>query len=228
MRDPKTYDAILKPLIDKGVPIMAANIDDPRPRGERIPYLSYYGEDYQKSGVDLAEAVITFVKKTRAKKPQFALLISPVVGNRGWDDRLQRFGERLAKEYGTKSEQITDLDSNQMEAYLAKNPNVDVICAHESWVWYHYLTVLKGVGKTPGDLYIACIDVSSGILPCIKSAEVVAAHDEQQYLQGFLPLFDLYLYLTKGKVHPINVTTGMIVDKSNADSVQEGTLEGYR
>jgi simple sugar transport system substrate-binding protein len=229
MRDPKSYDPILKPLVDKGVPIMAANIDDPRPTGQRIPYLAYYGEDYQKSGVDLAEAVIANVKKTGGKKPQFALLISPVVGNRGWDDRLHKFGERLAKEYGTKSEQITDLDGNQMGAYLAKNPNVDVICAHESWTWYKYLGVLKGMGKTPGkDVYLACIDVSSGILSYIKDGEVVAAHDEQPYLQGYLPLFDLYLYLTKGKVHPVNVTTGIIIDRSNVDSVQAGAYAGYR
>ena len=229
MRDPKTYQSILKPLIDKGVPIMAADIDDPRPTGQRVPYLTYYGEDFQKSGVDLAEAVIAYITKTGGKKPQFALLVNPAVGNRGWDDRLRRFGERLAKEYGTKSEQITDLDGNKFGAYLAKNPDVDVICAHESWTWYRYLSTLRSIGKTPGkDIYIACINVSTGILPYIRDGEVAAAYDTQQYLEGFLPLFDLYLYLTKGKVHPVNVTTGIIIDKNNADSVQEGALAGTR
>jgi simple sugar transport system substrate-binding protein len=151
------------------------------------------------------------------------------MGNRGWDDRLQKFGGRLAKEYGTKSEQITDLDGNQLSAYLQKNPNVDVICAHEGWTWYKYLADLKGMGKTAGkDIYLACVDVSAGILPFIKDGEVVAALDEQQYLQGYLPLFDLYLYLTKGKVHPVNVTTGIIIDRSNVDSIQDSALAGYR
>jgi len=226
MRDPKSYQSILKPLIDKGVPIMAANIDDPRPVGQRIPYLAYYGEDYQRTGVDLAEAIIAYVTKTGGKKPQFALLICPVVDNRGWNDRLQKFGERLAKEYGTKSEQITDLDGNQMTVYLAKNPNVDLICAQEAWIWYKYLGDLRSMGKVPGkDVYVAAIDASSGILGRIKDGDVVAAHDEQQYLQGFLPLFDLYLYLTKGKVHPVTVTTGIIIDKSNVDSIP---ISAYR
>ena len=35
MIDPKSFDPILKPLIDKGVPIMAANVEDPRPVGQR-------------------------------------------------------------------------------------------------------------------------------------------------------------------------------------------------
>jgi simple sugar transport system substrate-binding protein len=220
MRDPKSYESILKPLIDKGVPIMAANIDDPRPMAQRIPYLAYYGDDYQRSGVDLAEAVIANVMNTGGKKPQFALLVSPVVGNRVWDDMLQKFGERLAKEYGTKSEQITDLDGYQMKDYLEKNPNVDLICASDSWVWYKYLRDLKILGKVPGkDISIACIGASSELLHYIKDGEVVAAYDQQQYLQGFLPLFDLYLYLTKGKVHPVNVTTGIIIDRSNVDSI---------
>jgi simple sugar transport system substrate-binding protein len=229
MRDPKTYDSILKPLVDKGVPIMAANIDDPRPAGQRIPYLAYYGENLRRSGVDLAEAVIAYVTKTGGKKPTFALLVSPVVGSRSFDERFRTFGERLALEYGTKSEQITDLDGEKVGAYLAKNPNVDVICAHEGWTWYRYLGVLEGMGKRPGkDVYVACFDVSSGLVTYIKNGEVVAASDEQQYLQGYLPLFDLYLYLTRGKVHPVSVFTGILIDQSNADSVREGALGGYR
>jgi hypothetical protein len=116
-----------------------------------------------------------------------------------------------------------------MAAYLAKNPNVDVLCAHESWTCYRYLGQLKGMGKTPDkDIVIACFDSSSGILPYLKDGEVVAACDQQQYLQGFLPLFDLYLCLTKGKVHPVSVVTGMLIDRSNADSIQEGAWAGYR
>jgi simple sugar transport system substrate-binding protein len=230
IRDPKSYEAILKPLIAKGVPIMAANIDDPRPVRERIPYLAYYGEDQKRAGAELAEAVIAQVKKTGAEKPQRALLASSgAVGDPGWQERLQSFAERLAREYGTTSEQITETDGSQMAAYLAKNPNVDVLCAHESWTWYRYLGQLKGMGKTPGkDILIACFDSSSGILPYLKDGEVVAAYDQQQYLQGFLPLFDLYLYMTKGTVHPVSVDTGMLIDRSNADSIQEGAWAGYR
>jgi simple sugar transport system substrate-binding protein len=229
MRDPKSYETILEPLIAKGVPIMAANIDDPRPVGERIPYLAFYGEDLRSSGTDLAEAVIAYVKKTGGKKPEVALLVSPVLGNPGWQERLQRFGERLAREYGTKCEQISDTDGSQMAAYLAKHPEVDLLCAHESWTWYRYMSQLRSMGRTPGkDIIVACIDVSDTILQYVKDGEVAAAYDEQQYLQGFLPLFDLYLYLTKGKLHPVRVFTGMVVDQSNASTVQEGATAGYR
>jgi len=225
MRDPQSYASILRPLIDKGVPIMAANIDDPRPSGERIPYLGYYGVDYQRSGADLAEAVIAYIVRTGGKQPRSALLISPTPmdGNRGWSEWFRGFGERLANEYGTKSQTITDLDGGQMVDFLQKNPNVDLILAHEGWVGYKYLSDLKGMGKSPGkDIYIACISASSQILYYIKDGSVIAAMDDQKYLQGFLPLFDLYLHLTKGGVHPVKVITEVIVDRTNVDSILQG------
>ena len=61
--DPKSFDPILKPAIEKGIAVMAANVEDPRPAGERIPYLAYYGEDTWKSGAELAEAFIRYVKE---------------------------------------------------------------------------------------------------------------------------------------------------------------------
>ena len=229
MRDPKSYESILKPLIEKGIPIMAANVEDPRPSGQRIPYLAYYGEDNSKSGTDLAEALIARLKETRAKKPGFALLVAPVANNLLWETRLRLFGERLAKEYGTKYETIVDLNQTGMRAYVEKHPEVDIICAHEYPIHSQYIQQLKGMGKHPGkDIYLACIDVGAGSLQDFKDGYVAAAYDEQPYLQGYLPLFDLYLYLTKHKVHPVRVTTGIIIDQHNVDSVLGGARAGYR
>jgi simple sugar transport system substrate-binding protein len=228
MLNPGRYEAILKPLIEKGVPIMAACVDDPRPVGERIPYLAYYGEDLRRSGTDLAEAVIAHVKKTGGKNLRHALLVSPLPDHPDWEARLKLFGERLAAEYGTRCETITDVKGDMVDPYLAEHPDVDLLCAAESWTWYRYIPQLRMAKKLDKDFTIACFDLSSGILPYIKQGEVVAVHDQQQYLQGFLPLFDLYLYLTRGKLHPISVYTGQIVNKENVASVQEGTYLGYR
>jgi len=41
MMDPKSCDPILKPAIERGIPLLAANVEDPRPREEKIPYLCY-------------------------------------------------------------------------------------------------------------------------------------------------------------------------------------------
>jgi simple sugar transport system substrate-binding protein len=228
MLNPRSYEAILKPLVEKRVPIMAACVDDPRPVGERIPYLAYYGEDLRKSGADLAEAVIAHVKATGGKAPRRALLVSPHADHSGWEERLKRFEERLAAEYGTRCERMNDTAGDMVGPYVAAHPDVDLLCAQESWTWYRYIPQLRMSKKLDKDFTIACFDLSSGILPYVKQGEVVAVHDQQQYLQGFLPLFDLYLYLKKGKLHPISVYTGQIVNQDNVDAVQEGANLGYR
>jgi simple sugar transport system substrate-binding protein len=235
MIDPKSFDPILKPLIAKGVPIMAANVEDPRPVGQRIPYLTYYGEDSSKSGVEVAAAFIRNINESGGKKPTFVLLCNPMAGHLVWEARLRQFGEALAKEYGTKSEKIVvgEDPTKAMEiirAYLVKNPKVDVICAPVHFT-HANVKLLKDLGKVAGkDVYLACFDLMLETLQDIKDGKVVATHDQEQYLQGFLPLMDLYLYLTKYGVHPYGIvgTGPIIIDKNNVDTVLEGTRTGYR
>jgi simple sugar transport system substrate-binding protein len=235
MIDPKSFDPILRPAIEKGMALMAANVEDPRPVGERIPYLAYYGEDTWKSGAELADAFIQYIKETNGFKPKFALLCNPMAGHYVWEARLQKFGEGLAKEYGTENEKVVvgEDATKAMEitrAYLVKNPKVDVIVAPVQFT-HANVGLLKQMGKEAGkDIYLACFDLMPLTLQDIKDGKVVCTHDQQQYLQGFLPLMDLYLYLTKYKMHPFGIvgTGPIIVDRHNVDAVIEGTKAGYR
>jgi simple sugar transport system substrate-binding protein len=53
--------------------------------------------------------------------------------------------------------------------------------------------------------------------------------DQQQYLQGYLPVVFLYLYKEYGLIPHEKVLTGpSIVDKSNVDVVEKTVREGYR
>ncbi len=235
MIDPKTFDPILRPAIEKGIPVMAVNVEDPRPTGERIPYLSYYGEDTWKSGAELADAFIKYIKEINGFQPKFVLLCNPMAGHYVWEARLQKFGEGLAEEYGTKNEKVVvgEDPTKAMEiirAYLVKNPEVDVIVAPVHFT-HANVGLLKQMGKEAGkDVYLACFDLMPETLQDIKDGKVCCTHDQQQYLQGFLPLMDLYLYHEKFKVHPFGVvgTGPIIVDRHNVDSVIEGTKAGYR
>jgi len=233
--DPKSFDPILRPAIKRGIPVMAANVEDPRPPEERIPYLTYYGEDTWRSGVEVAQAVIKYIEERNGFKPKHALLCNPQAGHYVWEARLKMFGETLKKKYGTTYEKIVvgEDPTKAMElirAYLVRHPETDVICGpvhftHES------VSLVREFGKEAGkDIYLACFDLMPETLQDIKEGKIAATHDQQQYLQGFLPLIDLYLYHTKYQVHPYGrVSTGpIIVDKHNVDTVIEGSKAGYR
>ena len=233
--DPKTFDPILRPAVEKGMALMAANVEDPRPPEERIPYLAYYGEDTWKSGVELGAAFIKYVKETNGFQPKHALLCNPMAGHYVWEARLQKFGETLANEYGTKQDKIVvgEDPTKAMEiirAFLVKNPDVDVICAPVHFT-HANVSLVKELGKEAGkDIYLCCFDMMPETLQDIKEGKVVCTHDQQQYLQGFLPLIDLYLYKAKYNVHPYGiVSTGpIIIDRHNVDTVIEGSKAGYR
>ena len=235
MIDPKSFDPILRPAIEKGMALMAVNVEDPRPPEERIPYLAYYGEDTWKSGVELGAAFIKYVKETNGFHPKHVLLCNPMAGHYVWEARLEKFGETLEKEYGTKQDKVVvgEDPTKAMEiirAFLVKNPDVDVICAPVHFT-HANVSLVKELGKEAGkDIYLTCFDMMPETLQDIKEGKVVCTHDQQQYLQGFLPLIDLYLYKAKYSVHPYGiVSTGpIIIDRSNVDTVIEGAKAGYR
>ena len=233
--DYKTFDPILRPAIERGVAVMAANVEDPRSPEERIPYLTYYGEDTWRSGVEVAQGLIKYINETNGFKPKHALLCNPQAGHYVWEARLKMFGETLQTKYGTTSEKIVVGEDpikamELIRAYLVKHPETDVICApvhftHES------VSLVEEFGREPGkDFYLACFDLMPETLQDIKDGKIAATHDQEQYLQGFLPLIDLYLYYEKYGVHPYGrVSTGpIIVDRHNVDTVMEGAKAGYR
>jgi len=234
MIDPKSFDPILKPAIERGIPLMAANVEDPRPREERIPYLCYYGEDTWKSGVEVAQALVEHIKKTGGFEPKHALLCNPQAGHYVWEARLEMFGKTLKEIYGTTSEKIVIGEDPTkaleiIKSYLVKHPETDVICA-TNWATHFNVDLMRELGKEAGkDVYLTSFDTMPELLEDIKEGKVVCTHDQQQYLQGFLPLIDMYLYKV-GTVHPFGiVSTGpIIVDANNVDEVMIGVKAGYR
>ena len=67
------------------------------------------------------------------------------------------------------------------------------------------------------------------MIEAIKKGELLFTVEQQQYLQGYLPIVFLYLYNKYGLVPHGTVLTGpSIVDKSNVDLVAKMVKAGYR
>jgi len=49
-------------------------------------------------------------------------------------------------------------------------------------------TILKTLGKKPGDIIVAGFDLSSDTVAGIKNGYIGLVSDQQPYLQGFLPI----------------------------------------
>jgi simple sugar transport system substrate-binding protein len=78
---------------------------------------------------------------------------------------------------------------------------------------------------------LATFDLSGDVIKAIKNDEILFAVDQQQYLQGYLPVVFLTLYKTNlntvGGGQPVLTGPGF-VDKSNADKVEKLAEDGTR
>jgi simple sugar transport system substrate-binding protein len=78
---------------------------------------------------------------------------------------------------------------------------------------------------------LATFDLSGNVIKAIQAGKIQFAIDQQQYLQGYLPVVFLTLYKTNnntiGGGQPVLTGPGF-VDKSNAGTVAKLTTEGTR
>jgi simple sugar transport system substrate-binding protein len=87
---------------------------------------------------------------------------------------------------------------------------------------------VRGAGS---EAQVATFDLSGDVVQAIKADEILFAVDQQQYLQGYLPVVFLTLFQenanTVGGGLPVLTGPGF-VDKSNADTVEQLAEEGTR
>jgi simple sugar transport system substrate-binding protein len=104
------------------------------------------------------------------------------------------------------------------DAVIALNPDIAVAAA----------TAIKGASS---DAKLATFDLSPDVIKDIKAGTVQFAVDQQQYLQGYLPIVFLKLYKTNANTvgGGLPVLTGPgFVDKTNAATVEKLAGEGTR
>ena len=111
------------------------------------------------------------------------------------------------------------LSDSSIEALLALNPVIAI-------------AALDAINEEkPGEVVLATFDLSSEVLDAIVMGEISFAIDQQQYLQGYLPVSFLVLYNENANVAggglPILTGPGF-VDASNADEVMAGAARGTR
>ena len=99
--------------------------------------------------------------------------------------------------------QFMDLDANQVaqeaaiNAALSADPDIDGFMGVGPVMAMSGLNAAKALGKTPGtDFYVGGFDITPDIIGAIDAGEVAFTVDQQQYLQGYIPIVLMYLEAT--------------------------------
>jgi simple sugar transport system substrate-binding protein len=111
---------------------------------------------------------------------------------------------------------------------LTSDPSFDSVLTLNPTIAMSALDAIKAAG---GGQALATFDLSPAVLEAIQAGEMEFAIDQQQYLQGYLPVVFLYLYNvnanTVGGGLPVLTGPGF-VDASNAADVVELAGQGTR
>lgn len=110
------------------------------------------------------------------------------------------------------------ISDSSINAILTLNPNIAIAA----------LDAYKAAGV---DVKLATFDLSPDVLEALEADEILFAIDQQQYLQGYLPVVFLYLYNTNlnvvGGGLPILTGPGFVT-ASNAAAVKDLSAAGTR
>lgn len=162
------------------------------------------------------------------------LCVNQEVGNVALDLRCQGFTDAMSDAGGTVTVLAVDLGdptgaANRISAALSADPTVDAIFTLGPTGAAPALQVLSDEGLL-GETLMATFDLSPDVLQAIVDGNMLFAIDQQQYMQGYLPIVYLTLYLENlNTPGALLVPTGPgFVTQENAAQVIEFAARGTR
>jgi simple sugar transport system substrate-binding protein len=200
-----------------------------------IPVISMNSgsDDYMKLGISAHvgqtefEAGVGGGQKMKAAGGKKALCVNHEVGNVALDRRCAGF----KKGFGGSVEILgTSNDPTEIQkAVSAKLSGVDTILTLGAGLSGEAaLKALEAAGKV-GKVKLGTFDMSPGMLKAAAAGKVEFLIDQQQYLQGYLPIAIFAQYMRYGTMPAGVVMTGPgFVTPKNANSVIKWAAQGYR
>ena len=125
---------------------------------------------------------------------------------------------------------IADIQTskNQIQAKLQADKSIDAVLSLNPDI---AIAAMDAIAGARSKAKLATFDLSGDVISAIKSGKMLFAVDQQQYLQGYLPVVFLYLYNTNlntvGGGLPVLTGPGFVV-KANASKVEALAKKGTR
>ncbi len=183
----------------------------------------YVGASNYTAGHDLgAEAVRRFGLQAGERAMVWGLLSQPTRGLRsqGVIDALEEAG--LTVDY-IEIDSATNADppagAPTFTGYVSSHPDVRLVVTDHGGLTATAQTYLTTAGKQPDDIYIAGFDLSPATITAIQGGWTDLVIDQQEWLQGYLPILQICLTRVYG-FSGLYINTGAgFVDQSNVDAV---------
>lgn len=228
------YDEAIKKAVDKGIPVITANVDDSKGAAGNAR-LAFVGQDLFQAGYVLAEGLS---KKFEADKPVHVLLGLSRPGESWAEARIggaRKFLDEFKAANPNRQISYEVIDSSNDIAVTASR-----ICQYvqgkpetngyiDAGFWGAGAgECLRDLGIKPGQLHMATFDLVPVVLDEMKKGYVDLTIDQQPYYQGYLPILQLAM-MKKFGLSAFDVNTGKaLVEPKDVEQVEKFVGMGVR
>jgi simple sugar transport system substrate-binding protein len=221
LADPEGVSAAAEAVVEAGIPLYTINSG--LNNWKELGAVTHIGQDEivagQGAGERFNELGVAKILCGRQEQTNVAL-------EERCDGLAETFEGDVLSEFVGEDANPTEQE-NQISALLQANPDVDAFMGTGPNLPLRAIAAAQSAGR---ELTIAGFDISPDLITAINDGSVAFTVDQQQYLQGYLPIVLMYLQATNlntaGGGLPILTGPGF-VDADNvagvADLVQAGT-----
>jgi simple sugar transport system substrate-binding protein len=216
----------IKKAVDAGIPVVSINSGSDVYKS--LGVLTHVGQTEYEAGFQGGE-------RMGAAGVKNALCVNQEVGNAALDLRCKGFTDAMKKTGGAVKVLAVNLadptdTKNRIEAAIRSAGNIDGILALGPTGSTPALQVLQSNNQLD-KIKLATFDLSPEVLEAVRDGKMLFAIDQQQYIQGYLPIVFLTLYKKYGTIPGTGgvITTGpAFVTKDNAAQVIDLSKKGIR
>jgi len=230
-------DQAFKPLIDQaeqqGIIVTSQNTSlDQTEAAYKAVGFGYAGADLYPQGESVGNQAVSQFKLQKGDRVMvWGLLSQPGRGQRtkGVVDALKAAGatvDYLEIDSATNSSPSAGIPT--FTGYVSAHPDVKAIIIDHGNLTASLPTFLKAAGKNPGDIKTAGFDLGAATVQGIKDGWIGFVNDQQEWLQGYLPILNICLTKKYG-FSGLHVDTGAgFVTSANVDALAALAKQGIR
>jgi simple sugar transport system substrate-binding protein len=211
--------------LDAGIPVISINSG--YATSQELGLMTHVGQTEYEAGFGGGE-------RMAAEGVTNAICLIHEAGNAGLEERCAGFTDAMTEAGGTVEQLVVDLNNpteaqQRIDAAMTANPDINGIMALGPTGAAPAMAAIADAGVTD-TVKLATFDLSPEVLQGIQDGTVLFAIDQQQYMQGYLPVVLLTLYARNNNsvAQDIVMTGPGFVDASNVDAVIDLTEAGTR
>ncbi len=220
----ESFDSLIDDAEKQGIIVTSQNTPLPKAQAKYAAQgFGYVGAQLYQAGHDLG---VQAVQRSGVKKGDRAmvwgLLSQPTRGERtkGAMDALKEAGltvDYIEIDSATNADPAAGIPT--FSGYVSSHPDVKLVITDHGGLTATAQQYLTAANKKPGDIFVAGFDLSPATVAAIQGGWTNLVIDQQEWLQGYLPILQICLTKVYG-FSGLDVNTGAgFVDKSNVDFI---------